>query len=389
LWIKPDMATIPYSRQSISDDDIAAVVAVLKSDFLTQGPEIAKFESAIAALHGAAHGVAVCNATAALHIACLALDVGPGDIIWTSPNSFVASANCGRYCGADVDFVDIDPVTRNMSVEALATKLSDAKAAGTLPKVVIPVDFAGFPCDMAGIRALADDYGFKIIEDASHAVGASVNGVPVGNHADICVFSFHPVKIITTGEGGICVTNDPAIAQRLMLLRSHGVTRDPALMENETDGPWYYEQVSLGLNYRLTDLQAALGTTQLKRIAALYEAREAFAQRYDAALSGGRYKLPARTPGVVSAHHLYVIEVDELAGGNRRALYDHLRAADIAPNVHYYPIHMQPYYQRLGFSAGMFPHAERYYRQAITLPLYPEMTEESQDRVIAALHAAP
>jgi UDP-4-amino-4,6-dideoxy-N-acetyl-beta-L-altrosamine transaminase len=383
------MATIPYSRQSISDEDIATVVAVLKSDFLTQGPEIAKFEAAIAALHGASHAVAVCNATAALHIACLALDVCPGDQIWTSPNSFVASANCGLYCGATVDFVDIDAVTRNMSVPVLAAKLETAQAAGTLPKVVIPVDFAGFPCDMAGIRALADQYGFKIIEDASHAVGATVNGVPVGNHADITVFSFHPVKIITTGEGGVCVTNDSAIAQKLTLLRSHGVTRDAALLENEPDGPWYYEQVSLGLNYRLTDLQAALGTSQLTRLDALYARREALTQRYDAALAGSRYKLPARIDGYVSAHHLYVIEVDEAAGGNRRALFDHLRSADISPNVHYYPIHMQPYYRRLGFSAGMFPNAERYYRQAITLPLYPEMTDEAQDRVIEALRSAP
>ncbi len=383
------MATIPYSRQSISDEDIAVVVAVLKSDFLTQGPEIAKFEAAIATLHGAKHGVAVCNATAALHIACLALDVGPGDTIWTSPNSFVASANCGLYCGASVGFVDIDPVTRNMSVSALAEKLESAQAAGTLPKVVIPVDFAGFPCDMAAIRKLADQYGFKIVEDASHAVGAMVGGVPVGNHADITVFSFHPVKIVTTGEGGICVTNDSAIAQRLTLLRSHGVTRDAALLENEPDGPWYYEQVSLGLNYRLTDLQAALGTSQLTRLNALYARREALTQRYDAALADGRYKLPARIDGHVSAHHLYVIEVDETSGGDRRALFDHLRAADISPNVHYYPIHLQPYYRRMGFTAGMFPHAERYYRQAITLPLYPEMTDEAQDRVVEALRSAP
>lgn len=383
------MATIPYSRQSISDEDIAVVVAVLKSDFLTQGPEIAKFEAAIAALHGASHAVAVCNATAALHVACLALDVGPGDRIWTSPNSFVASANCGLYCGATVDFVDIDPITRNLSVLLLAAKLEKAQDAGTLPKVVIPVDFAGFPCDMAGIRALADQYGFKVIEDASHAVGATVNGVPVGNHADITVFSFHPVKIITTGEGGVCVTNDSAIAQKLTLLRSHGVTRDAALLENEPDGPWYYEQVSLGLNYRLTDLQAALGTSQLTRLDTLYARREALTRRYDAALIGSRYKLPARIDGYVSAHHLYVIEVDETAGGNRRALFDHLRSADISPNVHYYPIHMQPYYRRLGFSAGMFPNAERYYRQAITLPLYPEMTDDAQDRVIEALRSAP
>ncbi len=383
------MATIPYSRQSISDEDIAAVVAVLKSDFLTQGPEIAKFEAAIAALHSAKHAVAVCNATAALHIACLALDVGPGDCIWTSPNSFVASANCGLYCGARVDFVDIDPITRNMSVTALAGKLEAAQTAGTLPKVVIPVDFAGFPCDMAAIRKLADQYGFKIVEDASHAVGATVGGVPVGNYADITVFSFHPVKIITTGEGGICVTNDSAIAQRLILLRSHGVTRDAALLENEPDGPWYYEQVSLGLNYRLTDLQAALGTSQLKRLPALYARREALTKRYDAALAGNRYKLPARIEGHVSAHHLYVVEVDEASGGDRRALFDHLRAADISANVHYYPIHLQPYYRRMGFVAGMFPHAERYYRQAITLPLYPEMTDAAQDRVVEALRSAP
>lgn len=381
------MTVIPYSRQSISEEDIAAVKDVLRSDFLTQGPAIPAFEEAFAARHGAEHAVAVCNATAALHIACLALGVGPGDIVWTSPISFVASANCALYCGAGVDFVDIDPRTRNMSITALEAKLGEAETRGRLPKVVIPVDFSGLPCDLAEIRALADRYGFAIVEDASHAVGATYGEAPVGaGFADIAVFSFHPVKIITTGEGGICLTDRADIADRLRLLRSHGVTRDPALMTSEPEGTWYYEQVELGFNYRLTDLQAALGSSQLTRLDELYRRRELLASRYDSLLLDLPLQLPVRCNDRRSSHHLYVVEVGDGDGPEPRAsLFSSLRSRDILANVHYIPIHLQPYYRALGFAPGMFPAAERYYRRAITLPLFPAMTDAQQDEVVGAL----
>lgn len=381
------MAAIPYSRQSISDEDIEAVAAVLRSDFLTQGPAVPAFEQAFAERHQARHGVAVCNATAALHIGCLALGVGPGDLVWTTPNSFVASANCALYCGAEVDFVDIDRRTRNLSADALAAKLERAEAEGRLPKVVVPVDFAGLPCDLEEIRALADRYGFAILEDASHAVGAEYRGRPVGGSlAEISVFSFHPVKIVTTGEGGMCLTDDDELAERLRLLRTHGVTRDPALMEGDSEGGWYYEQVGLGFNYRLTDIQAALGSSQLRRLDELQARREFLAARYDRLLAELPLDLPARLNDRRSAHHLYVVEVVDSDGGALRAkVFAGLRERNILANVHYIPIHLQPHYRRLGFAAGGWPAAERYYRRAITLPLFPAMTEAQQDEVVDAL----
>lgn len=378
---------IPYSRQSISDDDIAAVVAVLRSPYLTQGPSIEAFENAFAAAHGGGEAVAVANATCALHLACLALEIGPGDRVWTSPNSFVASANCIRYCGAEVDFVDIDTITRNMSLAALADKLEAAARDGCLPKAIIPVDFAGLPCELAEMRGLADSYGFAIIEDASHAVGAQIDNRPVGaRFADIAVYSFHPVKIVTTGEGGLCLTNDGVLAARMRLLRSHGVTRDSAWLKRPADGPWYYEQLVLGFNYRITDLQCALGHSQLARLDDLYERREHLAARYDQNLGGLPIRLPARMPGYRSAHHLYVIEVADESGRDRKAVFDHLIARGIRPNVHYIPIHTQPDYLRLGFVRGMFLASERYYARAITIPLFPDLTIGEQDRVIVALH---
>ena len=379
------MSFIPYSCQQIEDEDIAAVVAVLKSDFLTQGPAIPAFEQAFAAKHGAAHGIAVSNATAALHIACLALDIGPGSLVWTSPNSFVASANCARYAGAEIDFVDIDPVTRNMSLDALTAKLEAADRAGRLPSLVIPVDFAGLSCDMAEIRALADRYGFKIVEDASHAAGASYQGQPVGRYADIAVFSFHAVKVVTTAEGGLLTTNDPKLAKRLDLLRSHGVTRQPELLERPSEGGWYYEQVTLGYNYRMTDLQAALGLSQLGRIDAMQARRIAHADRYDELFAGMPLKLPARAGDRVSAWHLYAIELDDEAGTSRADMFAALRAAQIGANVHYIPIHTQPDYARLGFKRGDFPAAERYYDRAVSLPLFPRMTSEQQERVVSVI----
>lgn len=374
---------IAYGRQDIDDDDIAAVVAVLGSDFLTQGPAIERFEEAVAARCGVRFAVAMSSATAALHAACAALDVGPGDAVWTSPNTFVASANCARYCGAGVDFVDIDPRTLNLCPDALEEKLR-ARAA---PKVVVPVHFAGQSCDMTRIGALRDRHGFRVIEDASHAIGGRFAGVPVGacRHSDIAVFSFHPVKIITTGEGGMAVTNDPDLAERLRRFRSHGITRDPAQMVGGGDGPWYYAQIELGFNYRMTDIQAALGSTQLARIDAFVSRRRLLADRYQAALAGLPLHMAAQHPDAESAWHLFVISLSDAARPSRREVYDGLVARGVRPNVHYIPVHLQPYYQGLGFRRGDFPAAERYYDGALTLPLYPGLREDQQDVVVAAL----
>lgn len=376
---------VPYSRQWIDEDDVATVVDTLRSDYLTQGPAVPAFEAAIGALHQIDHVVAVANATGALHIACLALGLQYGGLLWTSPLSFVASANCGRYCGADVDFVDIDPITRNMSVDALVAKLADAERAERLPDIVVPVDFSGLPTDMPAIRGLADRYGFKIIEDASHAVGATLAGRPVGAGADITVFSFHPVKIVTTGEGGVCATNDAHLAAKLRLLRSHGITRDPTEMTGVSDGPWYYEQFSLGFNYRITDIQAALGTSQLRRLPAMHASRDARARRYDALLADLPLKLPARLLDRESAHHLYAVEVAAGARSDRDTVFAALNADGISANVHYIPIHLQPYYRAFGFARGDFPAAEAYYDAAISIPLFPQMTDAQQDRVVESL----
>ncbi|HEY1103859.1 MAG TPA: UDP-4-amino-4,6-dideoxy-N-acetyl-beta-L-altrosamine transaminase [Burkholderiaceae bacterium] len=383
------MAPIPYSCQNISEDDIAAVVAVLRSEYLTQGPAIGAFEAAFAQRHQVAHAVAVANATAGLHIACLALGIGPGKRVWTSPNSFVASANCALYCRASVDFVDIDPATRNLSVDALADKLERAAAVGGLPDLLIPVHFAGLPCDLREMRRLADHYGFRILEDASHATGASYLGVPVGSAwADATVFSFHAVKILTTAEGGMVTTQDAAIARQLQLLRSHGITRDPAELQLAAPGPWYYEQQCLGFNHRMTDLQAALGLSQLARLDALHASRVALADRYDHLLADLPLTLPARQPDRVSAWHLYAVEVDASATDISRAqVFQALRNAGIGVNVHYIPIHLQPFYTAMGFAQGAFPAAERYYQQALSLPLFPAMTVAQQQRVVDTLRA--
>lgn len=375
---------IPYGHQSISDDDVEAVVATLRSDWLTQGPAITAFENAVASRCEANFAVGTSNATAALHIACLALGVGPGDRVWTSPNTFVASANCARFCGADIDFVDIDPTTFNMSVDALAEKLERASAANRLPKVLIPVHFAGQPCDMAEIGALAQHHGIRIIEDASHAIGATYQGRPVGNsaHSDITVFSFHPVKIITTGEGGMALTNDPELARRMARLRSHGITREAEEMTGISDGPWYYQQVELGYNYRLTDLQAALGISQLGRLDQFLAKRKALAGRYDRLLAALPLTGQATMPDRDSARHLYPVKI---AASQRRAVFDALRSHGIGAQVHYIPVHLQPYYRSLGFGPGNFPEAEAYYSQAISLPLFADLTHEQQDQVIYVL----
>ncbi len=379
---------LPYGRQTISDEDIAAVIDVLRSDWLTQGPAVPAFEQAIAEGCGAAHAIAVNSATSALHIACLALDVGPGDRVWTSPNTFVASANCARYCGAEVDFVDIDPVTMNLSIADLAARLATAKINGALPKVLIPVHFAGLPCDMRAIHELSTVYGFRIIEDASHAIGSRYDGEPVGNgrYSDITIFSFHPVKIITTGEGGAAVTNDRELAAKMMLLRSHGITRDTATFRHDYLGPWQYEQQVLGFNYRMTDMQAALGISQLRRLDEFVARRNALADAYDTLLAALPLQRPLRTAGHLSACHLYVIRLDD--AHSHRAVFETLRADGILVNLHYTPVHLQPYYRQLGFEPGNFPQAEHHAACAISLPLYPAMSDSDIARVASALTRA-
>lgn len=382
---------IPYGRQDITEADIAAVVEVLRSDFITQGPAIPRFEEAIAGYCRVGHAIAVNSATSALHLACLALGLGPGDRLWTSPNTFVASANCGLYCGADVDFVDIDARTYNMSVGALGAKLTEAERAGTLPKVVVPVHFAGQSCEMQGIQALSQRYGFRVLEDASHAIGGRYQNEPVGccRWSDIAVFSFHPVKIVTTGEGGVAVTRDPQLAARMARLRTHGITRDPGLMQGEADGPWYYQQIELGHNYRMTDIQAALGHSQMQRLDDYVARRHALARRYDEMLAGLPLVLPHRDPDTYSAFHLYVVQVDpQHTAVDRLTLFKRLREAGIGVNVHYIPVHTQPYYRAMGFEAGDFPAAEAYYARAVSLPLFPTMTETQQETVVEALRGA-
>jgi len=384
------MTYIPYSRQNISQDDIEAVCQVLRSDFLTQGPAVPAFEQSFAQRHEVRHAVAVSNATAGLHIGCLALGVGPGTRVWTSPNSFLASANCALYCGAAVDFVDIDPRTRNLSVAALEAKLVVAAREGTLPRVVIPVDFSGLPCDLREIRALADRYDFKVLEDASHAAGATYLGKPVGSEfAHASVFSFHAVKIVTTAEGGLVTTQDEAVARRLRLLRSHGMTRDPSEMERPSEGAWYYEQQVLGFNYRMTDVQAALGLSQLGRLDSLHAQRETHVQRYQDLLADLPLLLPVQLPDRRSSWHLYAVEVDAARTRNTRAVvYERLRSAGIGANLHYIPIHTQPYYTRLGFKRGDFPAAEQYADRAISIPLFPALTPEQQSFVAQTLREA-
>jgi UDP-4-amino-4,6-dideoxy-N-acetyl-beta-L-altrosamine transaminase len=382
---------IPYGRQDISQDDIDAVVAVLKSDFLTQGPAVPAFEAAVMAATHAPFAVAVSSATAALHIACLALDLGPGDLFWTAPNTFVASSNAALYCGATVDFVDTDPRTYCMSVDALTAKLEAADKLGRLPKIVMPVHFGGQSCAMRDIHALAQKYGFHIIEDASHAIGATYRDGMVGDchFSDICVFSFHPVKIVTTAEGGICTTRDRDIATRLSELRSHGITRDPARMEWESEGPWYYQQIALGLNYRITDIQAALGTSQMTRLQPFIAERHRLAKRYDMLLVDLPVVTPWQHPDSHSALHLYPIRLKlDRISRTRREVFDAMRAGGIGVNVHYIPVHLQPWYRKLGFKPGQFPEAEAYYNEAISIPLYATLTDAQQNKVVAVLKDA-
>ena len=426
---------IPYGRQDISQADIDAVVEVLRSDFLTQGPTVPRFEQTVAEYCGVQHGVAVNSATNALHIACLALDLGPGDWLWTSPNTFVASANCALYCGAKVDFVDIDPRTYNMSVERLKEKLEQAEKEGRLPKIVMPVHFAGQPCDMPAIHALSQQYGFKIIEDASHAIGAHYviaskapsviasgeaawqsseaaqhppppsviarsseaatkqsTTIKVGSctHSDITVFSFHPVKIITTGEGGIAMTNNVTLAGRMRCLRTHGITNNKGLMQpRPANEIWNYQQIELGFNYRMTDIQAALGLSQMTRLDEFVSRRHEIAERYDAELRSLPVTIPHQAPGSYSSYHLYPVRVSEVESGKtQRQIYDALWENGVAANLHYIPVHRQPYYEKLGFKVGDFSESEQFHREVISVPMYPALEQQQQTAMIAALAKA-
>ena len=383
---------IPYGRQDINQADIDAVVSVLRSDFLTQGPTVPAFEKAVADYCGAQHAVAVNSATSALHIACLALGVGKGDSVWTTPITFVASANCALYCGATVDFVDIDPRTYNLSVDRLAEKLALAEKTGKLPKVVIPVHLCGQPCDMAGIHALSQQYGFKIIEDASHAIGGKYKGEPIGNgrYSDITVFSFHPVKIITSGEGGMAVTNDATLAKHMRLLRSHGISSTAVDMQpRPAQEIWNYQQIDLGFNYRMTDLHAACGLSQMRRLDEFVTQRHAIAKRYDQMLSALPMLTPWQHADSYSGYHLYVIrlKLNEI-NKTQRQVYDALHAAEIIVNVHYIPVYRQPYYEQMGFNIGYCPQAEQYYSEAISIPMYPGLTVTQQDQVVAVIREA-
>jgi UDP-4-amino-4,6-dideoxy-N-acetyl-beta-L-altrosamine transaminase len=378
---------LPYGRQTITEADIASVLDVLRSPFLTQGPAVPAFEQAVAAKVGAAHGVAVNSATSALHIACLALGLGPGDHLWTSPITFVASANCARYCGAEVDFVDIDPATGLLSVAALEDKLQQAERNGTLPKVVVPVHLAGSSCDMVAIGALAERYGFSVLEDASHAIGGRYRGEPVGNcrHSAITVFSFHPVKIITTGEGGLATTNNPEFAQRMAELRSHGIVRDAVRFERPAAGPWAYEQQQLGFNYRITDLQAALGLSQLQRLEEIVAERNRQLQRYRELLADLPVQLLEVPEDVLSSVHLAVIRLQQATADQHRQVFERLRNAGIGVQLHYSSVHLQPYYRQKGFKEGDYLEAEDYSSNAISLPLYPSLQEDDQQRVVDVL----
>ncbi|WP_087020390.1 UDP-4-amino-4,6-dideoxy-N-acetyl-beta-L-altrosamine transaminase [Thaumasiovibrio subtropicus] len=379
---------IPYGKQEITQQDIDGVVEVLQSDFLTQGPKVPEFEQALTRHTGASYALAVNSATSALHLACLALGLGKGDLLWTSPITFVASANCGLYCDAKVDFVDIDPKTYNMCPNKLEQKLIEAKAIGMLPKVVIPVHLCGQPCDMQAIGALAKEYGFKVVEDASHAIGGRYHDEPIGNCAfsDITVFSFHPVKIVTTAEGGAAVTNQKDLADKMSLLRSHGITRDNEKMVGESHGGWFYQQIDLGFNYRMTELQAALGVTQMKRLDDFISARHHLANRYYRKLSDLPLELPYQLENTYSGLHLYVIrlKLDDISS-SQREVFEALRAKGIGVNLHYIPVHTQPYYQGLGHREGDFPSSEQYYKEAISLPMFHGMTEQQQDEVVRVL----
>jgi len=382
---------IPYGRQNITENDIDAVVDVLKSDYITQGMVVPEFEKSIAKYCGATYAVAANSATSCLHLACLALGVGKGDLVWSTPITFVASLNCALYCGAKVDFVDVDPQTYNLSVKCLEEKLIKAEKIGALPKVVIPAHLCGQSCDMESIHRLAQKYGFKIIEDASHAIGGKYKNEPIGNcrFSDITIFSFHPVKIITTGEGGMALTNNADLASKMALLRSHGITRDPNQMTHQADGPWYYQQVDLGFNYRMTDIQAALGVSQMSRLDQYIKARHELAQNYDKKLADLPITIPWQHPDCYSSFHLYVIRLQlNNIDKTHRQVFESMRDQGIGVNLHYIPVHTQPYYQQMGFNVGDYQAAEQYYSEIMSIPMYPMLSKDQQNMVIDALYVA-
>ncbi|EKO14200.1 UDP-4-amino-4,6-dideoxy-N-acetyl-beta-L-altrosamine transaminase [Leptospira kirschneri] len=382
------MTLIPYGKQEITQADIDIVNEVLRSDFLTQGPMVPRFESLVAKRCKSKFAVAVNSATSALHIACIALNVGPGDIVWTTPITFVASANCALYCGASIDFVDIDPKTYNISVDCLSEKLELAEKIGKLPKVLIPVHLAGQSCQMDKIHILSKKYGFKIIEDASHAIGGTYKNEPIGNckYSDITVFSFHPVKIITTGEGGMALTNDTELYSKMYRLRSHGITRDFSEMTHSPDGPWYYQQLELGYNYRMTDIQAGLGVSQMSRLDEFIKKRHTIAEKYNALLSDKPVVIPWQNPESYSGFHLYIIRL-KLKEFNlsHKQVFEQFRSAGILVNLHYIPVYRQPYYEKMGYNRSDFPESEQYYSEAISIPMYPSLTEEEQQEVVHRL----
>jgi UDP-4-amino-4,6-dideoxy-N-acetyl-beta-L-altrosamine transaminase len=382
------LTQIPYGRQSIDEQDIQAVVEVLKSDFLTQGPLVPMFEQAVCSKVGAKYATAVNSATSALHLACLALGVQPGDLVWTSAITFVASANCAIYCGATVEFIDIDSASYNMSVDDLEQKLKVAREKGYVPKVVIPVHLSGLPCDMKRIHELSQEYGFSVIEDASHAIGAEYQGSPVGSckYSDITVFSFHPVKIITTGEGGLACTNSDLLHQKMALLRSHGVTRDPEQMSGPSLGSWYYEQIELGFNYRMTDIQAALGISQLAKLDLFVTERAKIADQYDRLLANTEIASPQRLEGSKSAHHLYIIRVpDNGLDFDRRQVFERLRANGILANLHYMPLYRQPFHSIGAENYDQFPNSEAYFKEAISIPIYPSLTSSDIENIVSTI----
>ena len=382
---------IPYGKQDINSDDIEAVINVLQSNFLTQGPKVPAFEQCVAEYAGAKHGCAVNSATSALHIACLALDLGKGDVLWTSPNTFVASANCALYCGAKVDFVDIDPKTYNLCPHKLELRLAQAKKLGKLPKVVVAVHLCGQSCDMKQIHKLSKIYGFKIIEDASHAIGGSYLDFKIGScrYSDITIFSFHPVKIVTTAEGGIALTNKKHLQEKMMLFRTHGITRDEQAMQGVSDGPWYYEQVELGYNYRMTELQAALGLSQMSRLEEFVTTRNTLATIYNDKLKKLPIILPFQSENTYSSFHLYVIRLDlDIIKKSHNQVFQELRDKGIGVNLHYIPVHIHPYYRSMGFKLGDFPEAEKYYSEAISIPIFHGLKEDQQNTVIRAITEA-
>lgn len=362
---------ISYGRQTLSDDDLEAVINNLRTDLITQGPVIKDFENAISEYTQARYVTSTSHGTSALHLACLALGLQAADTVWTSPISFVASANCALYCGATIDFVDINASTLNIDIDLLEDKLKTSK---TPPKILIVVHMAGLPCEMQSIHELSRKYGFYIIEDAAHALGAQYLQKPVGSceFSDLTIFSFHPVKSITTGEGGAVTTNRKALDLSLKKLRNHGLERDFSDSDEHRDEPWYYEQSCLGFNYRLTDFQAALGVSQLKKLDTFIEKRQSIFNYYQQHLNNLPLQLPVDDSA--SAFHLYIIQLKENSAIRRKALYHYLVKNGIKTNVHYIPIHLQPFYQKLGFRQGDFPVAERYYQRALTLPLFPELS---------------